>query len=433
MFHLSQPHFQVRSALCLRVAPLTVPQGIHSFPLVRYKGAPIPTKLSFLYVNVGRGHPFYLDGINDALIRKGSIGIVKASEDAAEAPGRLSRLGWAAVQSVYRYGSSPGPMQTLYRTIRSTNDYNCDSFAMKLLGRSIRATYAHDTAPIVVSHPLMVGILRGRANLFYQHGELVAPSESIVAGATTVFVPTDTVADSFQRGGYRDDQIVVSGLCIEPALVKQAAEARELRLQRYSANCPLTAAIYSSGAEPRQHIEAIALAAISLVKSGHHVVIFAESGRRLSKLIKSQFGSAGIALTKLDTTSLIPVDLPPAILVEYHSRREETTLTARLFPSFDFFIAPSHERSNWAVGLGLPMFILEPCIGPYAPLNRDLLNERGVAFDLTSQDHVVSVADRVNALRHRGELTKMSDNGWGKLPIDGFSKIADHLWSVCVD
>ncbi|MFZ1685069.1 MAG: hypothetical protein WAU88_13220 [Candidatus Zixiibacteriota bacterium] len=358
---------------------------------------------------------------------------MKASEDASEASGRLSRMGWAAVQSVYRYGSSPGPVQTLYRTIRSNNDYNRDSFAMKLLGRSIRATYANLTTPLVVSHPIMVGILRGRANLFYQHGELVAPSESVVVGASAVMVPTQAVADTFGRGGYRDEQIFVSGLCIEPALVKQAAEARELRLQRYSANGPLSAAIYSSGAEPREHIEAIASAAIGMVKSGQRVIIFAQKGKKLSKEIRSQFGAADVPITQLSTASMIPVDFPPAVLVEYNSRREETTLTARLFPSFDFFIAPSHERSNWALGLGLPMFILEPCIGPYAPLNRDLLNERGVAFDLTSQNHILSVADRVNALRNRGELTRMSDNGWGRESIDGFSRIADYFCTVCAD
>ena len=74
------------------------------------------------------------------------------------------------------------------------------------------------------------------------------------------------------------------------------------------------------------------------------------------------------------------------------------------------------------------MFILEPCVGPYAPLNRSLLLEHEVAFDLTSLEHVMSFAERVNTLRHRGHLLEMAARGWGKYSIDGFSRIADFLF-----
>jgi hypothetical protein len=369
-----------------------------------------------------------LDGINDALVRQGRIGIVRATLDARELSSGLSRLAWSGVATVYRRGSSPGPVRAIYRTLRAGNDYNRESFLLSLLGRSIRKKYLNESSPLLVSHPLMLGILRGRENLFYQHGELVTPTEAIVSGAATLFVPTLESAAPFLAGGYRDEQIVVTGLCIEPPLVKQAAEGQELRLARYDSNEPLTAAIFSSGAEPIEHIDGIAALCPSLVRAGYRFLVFAQKGGRLSTVLAGAMRDTGLPLARLDTSSSMPVDLPPAVLVEHSNRREENTLTARLFPFFDFLISPSHERTNWGLGLGLPFFILEPCIGPYAPLNRDLLLNHKVAIDLSSREQVLGIGERLNSLRHRGELAAMSQNGWGKFRIDGFVRIADWLF-----
>ncbi len=407
---------------------MTAPGAGHSFGLNSVQEQTIPAKLTFLYVNVGRGHPFYLDGINDALIRQGRVGIVRSSEDVLEVSHGLSRQAWGFVHWLYRHGASPGLVSRLYGSLRRSNDYNRDSGALSILGRSLRRRFRGDARPLVVSHPILVGVLRNRPELFYQHGELVAPPESVVLGASQVLVPTDEVAERFRAGGYDSSNLFVSGLCIEPALTRQASDAFELRKVRIAGNGPLTGAFYSSGAEPALHVEAIIQGAIALCRAETRIIVFAEEGKRLSTRLQRAFVRAEIMLSKISSADTIPTELPRALLVEYRSRREESVLSARLFPSFDFLVSPSHERSNWAVGLGLPMFILEPCIGPFAPLNRDLLLRHKVAFDLTSQEHIVSLAERVNSLRHRGELAGMAENGWGKYGIDGFARIADLLY-----
>lgn len=406
---------------------MTPSQGQFSFLRHPREEQPIPTKFTFLYVNVGRGHPFYLDGINDALIRQGRIGLVRSTEDVFDVSRGFSRLGWRAVHWIYRRGASPGLFSRLYGVLRSTNDYNSDSLALSLLGKSLRGRFGADQRPLIVSHPILVGIFRNYPNLIYQHGELVTPPEAVVKGAGLVMAPTEASAQPFRDAGYSADSVFVSGLCIEPALVKQAETAMALRRQRFSGNDPLTGAFYSSGAEPDDHLESISQASTALVSAGHRAIIIAERGKKLASLIRRAFSQADIPLAQMTASDLIPAELPAALLIEFASRREESTLTARLFPSYDFLVAPSHERTNWAVGLGLPMFVLEPCIGPYAPLNRDLLLDHKVAFDLTSREHVASFAERVNSLRHRGRLLQMAENGWGKYSIDGFSRIADLL------
>ena len=37
------------------------------------------SQIQFLYTNIGRGHPFYLDGINEILLRKGKISLIKSN------------------------------------------------------------------------------------------------------------------------------------------------------------------------------------------------------------------------------------------------------------------------------------------------------------------------------------------------------------------
>jgi len=134
-----------------------------------------------------------------------------------------------------------------------------------------------------------------------------------------------------------------------------------------------------------------------------------------------------ISFEIVDSRSSFTEELPALALVMFNSRREESILTARLFPWFDYFVAPSHERTNWALGLGLPMFIIGPEIGSFAPLNRDLLLAAGVAQRLEAPTPARSFGERLRALRDDGSLMRMTRAGWDRQPINGFEKIAKLL------
>ena len=98
-----------------------------------------------------------------------------------------------------------------------------------------------------------------------------------------------------------------------------------------------------------------------------------------------------------------------------------------LTPQIDFFVGPSHERTGWALGLGLPMFVLTPCFGPFAPLNLLLLERSGTGVAINSLREASALGGTVIKLRESGQLTRMSERGWGKYRIDGFEQIARFL------
>lgn len=378
---------------------------------------------------MGRGHPFYLDGILEALIRRGAISLVRRQTDVFEEVTGLASVGWKAARFLYRTGSSSRAVSGLYGRIRRQTDYNRPSLAQGLLGRQLKTTFGRESNPLLVSHPALVGMLAGRPNLIYQHGELVAPPESLVKGASLVCVPTEQVAERFRSIGYRSDQMLVSGLCIEPDLVKSAEDTFRARRIRLESGGPFCGGFFSSGAEPSDHIQALVKAALSVVGSGGNVIISAVEGGKLAKETRSVFACHGHALHFMSVESPIAAEFPRAVLMTFRTRREENILTALAFRQFDYVVAPTHERVNWAMGLGLPMFALTPAIGPYAPLNLELVKGAGVAIQLEDQYAASSFASMLESAQASGRLIQLADQGWGKLAITGFDSIAGHLIS----
>jgi hypothetical protein len=343
----------------------------------------------------------------------------------------VSLPAWKLVRWLYVRGAGRGIIGRTYGKLRSRRDYNKDSLVLSLLTRSIRRTYANEQNPIVVAHPTLVAALRGKDHLFYQHGELVAPHESLVRGAAAVFVPTQEVAEAFLSAGYNATEVIVTGLCIEPSLVKQADDAFQIRVDRINRREPLTGAFYSSGAEPRRHVDQLLAASGSAVESGGKVILFGRRDGRLIHRALRQFDRAHVDYALIDSTDFVSDIMPQVLIVSYDSRREETIFTSRLYPYFDYFVAPSHERSNWALGLGLPMFVVGPCIGPFAPLNRDIVRDHGVAEMLGEDIDSDRFGELLTHLRHTGRLTEMAINGWHKFSVDGFEKIAHFLVKAC--
>jgi hypothetical protein len=375
-------------------------------------------KINFLQVEIGRGHPFYLDGIISG-IPADRLGMV---QDVVEMARGSSRLAWRLVRAMYHLAASGGWAGVCYSQLRRHNDYNQPGLMLKWLGRDIRRLHAHGHDPLVVAHPILAAILKGRPNLFYQHGELVAPGESLVRGDHKVLVPLSSTAGAFRDAGIPAAQIEVTGLCIEPALVAQADDAFQARLVRINGKGPLTGAVFSSGAEPWAHVKAMVAAALSAVQAGGRIRIFAHRHGRLEKYARAGFVAGGLALNS-DISA--PAECR-ACLCLYESRRDLDALTARFFTQFDYFISPSHERSNWAMGLGLPMLMVGPPIGSFAPLNWQLLLNAGVARPL---GHPLDFGAWLAQQQADGALTRLATAGYGRYPIDGFARIVERILS----
>ena len=385
------------------------------------------SQIDFLYTNIGRGHPFYLDGINEALLRRGEISLIKSQSDVFELSSGISKLIWKLARWLYTNGSSNNTIKKIYEKIRKENDYNRKSIMLGIMGNSLKKIYSQFDKPVIVAHPLLVAILSNHTNVIYQHGELVVPNEALVRGADYIIVPTQKVADRFIDFGYDVNQLFVSGLCIEPAIVRQANDLFTERLLRIEQNNKLTGAFFSSGAEPKEHLEQLIACINSSIKEGGRVIVFARQNGKFEKNIKKEFNSTGVIYKLIDSQAIIPNEISNVSLVSFKNRREENIFTAKLFRHFDYFVSPSHERTNWAVGLGLPIFTLSPTIGTFSPLNAKFIFDSKVGENIIDIRFASNFGDWLNSIQNRKKLMIYSQNGWGNYKIDGFNKIADFL------
>jgi hypothetical protein len=96
-----------------------------------------------------------------------------------------------------------------------------------------------------------------------------------------------------------------------------------------------------------------------------------------------------------------------------------TTAVAGVFPNLDVLVCAAHERTNWAVGLGLPMFTLLPNIGPFAAGNYAFASEQGVCLPLEGTADAARLGDTIADLRRTGRLVEMARSGWGRHAITG--------------
>jgi hypothetical protein len=317
----------------------------------------------------------------------------------------VSRAAWTAVLASYHLAGRGGAVSRLYHRVRGGVDYNEPSLLLNVLGRDLRR-WAGDSGVLIVDHPAVVGALGGRPDVWYIHGELVAPPEAIVRKAARIFVPREETAGEFLRGGVYPEQVLVTGVCVEVGLVPQAIERANARRERIRSGAPLTVAFFSSGAEPGAHVRAIAAAAAALAGSSHRAMVFARGGGQLEAAVRAA--------------------TPGAEIVTFSGREDLDRVTAERFEYFDAVVSPPHERSNWAIGLGVPFFLVGPDIGPFAPRNRSMLLRAGVASEIEDEGKAARFPEHLDGLREEGLLLRMSEMGGG-MPVDGFRRAAAML------
>lgn len=377
----------------------------------------------FISTEIGRGHPGYLDGLVEKL-RSDYDRIPFHKSDVFALSHGISLAAWKAVRRTYRIGGRGGVVSSFYgRLRRSSGAAQGRGRLLDILGRDLRRHLSNFPGVIVAAHPIVARILAPYHTVIYQHGEMAAPPEAFVTGCQKILVPLKETAACFFKAGYADEDIFITGQCVETDLIRQAPDAFEKRRSRLAIDRPLTIAQFSSGAYPKDHLAILREATVSLVNAGHTVYVFAG----LSKWVADEFMRH---FEHLRTTG----DFKSAAFERIHvihaqNRTDENRRVAEIFSQLDLFIAPAHERTNWAVGLGLPQIILTPHIGSYAPLNAKLALNREVAVEIDSS--AGGFAAQVEDLRRSGRLSVMADNGFGKTDIDGFAQAARFIAGCC--
>jgi hypothetical protein len=360
----------------------------------------------------------------ETFLNQGKMKSIRRETDVFELSDGISLSAWNLINWFYSNSSPDSLIGKIYKQFRKNQNYNNESLILNILGKKIQEQYNNKDGNILVGHPILVPILSKNSHLFYQHGELVTPPESVVKGIQKIFVPTEEAVKPFIDFGYSINDIIITGLCIEPSLVRQVDDAFNARLQRYQSNDVLTGAFYSSGAEPQIHIEILTNMISSIEYSENKMIIFAKREGRFNKRLEKILSNNKACLF-IDSTDQIPYELPKILVVTHKNRREENIFTSTLFAHFDYFVAPSHERSNWAMGLGLPMFIINPPIGPYAPMNKELLMSSGVAISIEDKNQSKEFANILSKLYIDGNLFRMAHAGYNQRPIKGFEIIVN--------
>ncbi len=331
---------------------------------------------------IGRGHPNYLRSVLSFLPAVPEI--------------NASGLGWTFARWLYRTGAQNQTLINAYNRLRFRTKIS--PLTGWLFKPKIPIKFRDYSGIFLVDHPLLAQCLAPYCRTAYLHGEIAAPSIAAVPSVWCTFVPIPFTFDTLVSLGVNPARLFISGLVIEPEIISVAKSAYELRLNRYESSSPLTVAFFTSGAYPLPHLRAIKSAARSLQAAGHRTLIFAGTDLTHRKL------------------------LPDALFFKSH--QEENQKTAALITRIDLFVAAAHERVNWAVGIGLPMFALLPHIGPFAGENFTFAFQQGVCLPLT---HPANFATQINHLRRTGKLTTMAKSGWGKFPIYGAERIAQFL------
>jgi hypothetical protein len=376
-----------------------------------------------IYTNIGRGHPSYLDSLLTVLQKRcANLSYRTVFQDSKG----LSHLSWKLVAGLYLLGGRGGISTKLYNWVRqSQTEISADSAIIKILGRDLKRTYRDFDGICLVEHPLVARILGNVCRTWYIHGEIAAPSECAIKGIEKIFVPLEETKDRLISCGADPKTIVVTGLMIEPELVDSAEKSFHARLKRIESNQPLTVGFFTSGAYPKEHMKKILWGAKSVIDQKMRAIIFAGTNPKKFEWFKKQMIKWGVSAGSVgevveDTDDDVKEEQNGDMrLVTRKTRQADTQRAVELLSSIDVFVSASHERTNWAVGLGLPMFVLFPLIGTFASLNFEFAQRQKVAYPLDSSEKAKNLGKIITELRENGHLTQMAQNGFGLHKING--------------
>jgi len=380
-----------------------------------------------LSTEIGRGHPNYLDSVFE-LLRKQYPDQKLRFKTVFELSRGVSFASWKMAERFYLFGSRGGLVTNWYNWFRHKQGGVAeDSLALKILGRALKRSMKDFQGICLVEHPLVAKILAGICRTWYVHAEISAPKECAIKGLEKIFVPIEETKNKLIICGSDAHSLVVTGLLIEPGLKETAEKSFLLRKERIKSGKPLTIGFFTSGAYPAEHIKKILAGAKSVVEQNMKALVFTGTNTRIVNKIKNQISEWKVKLVEDKWDLSVSEEGWDIILVSRSFRQMETLRTVELFHFLDLFVAASHERTNWACGLGLPIFVLFPLIGTFAAQNFEFAKKQGVAYPLESLNNAKNLGKTILRLRENGELLKMSENGFGFFPIDGAERVIEEI------
>lgn len=387
------------------------------------------SQIVFLSTEIGRGHPNYLDSIFRLIEKECSKKkVVSPFLNVFDQSKGLSKVGWNLVKRLYFLGGKGRLATKIYNFFRGKKKgLSKDSIFLKILGQNIKRSFEKFKGVCLVAHPLTATILSEVCRVWYLHGEISAPKECAIKGVEKIFVPLKETKDKLVTFGADPETIVITGLLIEPELIEDAQNSFYQRIERVKSKKNLTIGFFTSGAYPPRHIEKIILGTKSVIQKNMRAIIFLGANQRKYKKIEDEVKKLNIKFVGDEKNDLIENKNWELLLIKEKDRTSETKRAIDLMPYLDAFVSAPHERTNWAVGLGLPFFALFPLIGTFAPQNFEFAQKNGVVYPLKTKDDSKKLGDIILKLRDENKLLEMTKNGFGKYEINGAQKIISLL------
>jgi hypothetical protein len=351
------------------------------------------------------------------------------------------------LRAFYRWSSQRERRIRWYNSLRNSQKpggVRLEACGLSLLGRDLRRELDGFQGICLVEHQLVARMLSDVCRTWFVHADLASPPECALPGPERTFVPLEQNEQDFTRHGCPATQLVRTGLVIEPGLVSGAHDAFQRRLERLASDRPLTIAFFTSGAYPEPHVRRLLIALESVLNSDMAATVFCGASMRFLIRVTRFAHALGIepaiddggapqsAFRNPNSSFVIRHSSfpgPQLTLVSRPARLEDTAAAVRIIPEADAFVAPSHERTSWALGLGLPMFVLFPMIGSHAEANYRLAFDTGVARPLPTDDDASNLGPTLQKLRASGALANMARLGFGRLDINGAERIAEAVIS----
>jgi len=374
-------------------------------------------RITALYSDIGRGHPSYLDSLLIQLDKKHTHVVCRTVFEESKG---ISLLSWRFLLWLYRISGKGGLVTKFYHLIRRrSRDNSPDSFTIKILGRDLKRAYKNFPGICLVDHPLIAKALAGVCRVGYVHGEIAAPEECAIPGVEKILVPLVETKQKLVACGAGKEAVEACGLMIEPGLVDTAEISHKRRLERIKSEQNLIVGFFTSGAYPKEHMEKIILGARSVIEAKMKAIIFCGTNPHKLEWVRNEFKNSKVRIVE-DNEQTFTVNFDFDLLLVFRKTRQEDTQRAvELIPQLDAFVAASHERTNWAVGLGLPMFVLFPLIGTFASQNFEFAQKQKVVYPLDSPEKAKNLGEILSGLRQNDQLAEMARNGFGIHNIDG--------------
>mgnify|MGYP000305148032 CR=1 FL=1 len=330
--------------------------------------------LLLLQLPIGRGHPNYLNLLKKEL---------NIPYYYFEIPLNLPSIKF--LNLIYKNSSKYLP---LYNKLRKKG--KIPNFLIKEIRKEIEKFLPKEETIIIVSHPILAKTLNDK-NLYYLHGEIAFPKEAICK-AKKIFVPLAVTKEKAKSYGIKEENIIITNLFVEKELAVLKARAYEERIKRLKDKKRLSCAIFLSGAYPKPHVKKIIKYSKILLENNIKLYLF--SFPKYYSYFERKLFPYGINLIKI------------------YDWEDEIKKFSKIFLDIDFFIAASHERTNWALGLSLPMFVLTPFIGSYAEENYEIVKNYNACLLIDEFKNF----DKDSLYE---KLLIMNENTYNKFSIDG--------------